>query len=129
MEIVSDPHDASTIKISPSLAEALPELGDEQVTRIIVLLETPGVQPSPPGRRNGRRSKDFESIRAAARPALASVDETLATHGGRRLSEDVDALGSISVDATRATVSALSSLPDVRAVLADQPLRGVTSAH
>ena len=122
---VSDAQDAVPAKVSQSLAERLPSLGPTELARVILLLGAPTEGRSPSGRRNGQRADNVESIRAAARPALTSIDEALATHGGRRLSEDIDALGTVSVDATPAAVSALSSLSGVRAVLDDQPLRGV----
>jgi hypothetical protein len=63
-----------------------------------------------------------EKARQAARAALPDIDRILEVYGGKRLSEDVDALGSLTVETTAEGVRALADSEHVKAVLEDQPI-------
>jgi len=69
------------------------------------------------------RQRILAERQAAVRIALSAVDATLRAVGGRRLSEPT-ALGSVLVEASSDGLGQLKQLPEVRAVLKDQPIRG-----
>jgi len=92
--------------------------------RAVLLLS--GVGDEPAGRRRPdatTRQRILAERQAAVRIALSAVDATLRAVGGRRLSEPT-ALGSVLVEASSDGLGQLKQLPEVRAVLKDQPIRG-----
>lgn len=48
------------------------------------------------------------------------MDEVLAKWGGRRLDDDVSALGTVAIEATPAGIKILANLKDVQTVIEDQ---------
>ena len=60
------------------------------------------------------------SINAACRPVLVDMDEVLAKWGGRRLDDEVSALGTVAIEATPAGIKILANLKDVQTVIEDQ---------
>ena len=68
------------------------------------------------------RQAAIEDVRASARFVLPEIDQLLAREGGKRLSEDVNAIGSVTVEAIAQGVAALARSPRVKAILEDQPV-------
>ena len=91
--------------------------------RVLVLLRTRSGQ-STSSRRQSReeRKAAIEKLQRAAERALADVDRILDRHGGRRLSRKPDALGTISVKATRAGILALASSRSVKGIFENQEI-------
>ena len=86
----------------------------------MVLLET-SEQSSAPHRHNLRRRRTaIGALRIACRPVLVDMDEVLAKWGGRRLDDDVSALGTVAIEATPAGIKILANLKDVQTVIEDQ---------
>jgi hypothetical protein len=61
--------------------------------------------------------------RESARAALGEVDAILARFHGRRLADEPNALGYISVETTPAGIRALARSNSVRGIIEDQPVR------
>jgi hypothetical protein len=109
--------------ISREFAARLDRLGAKQKVRAMVMLRA-GENGQAPPRRAARheRQQIVEKTRQAARAALPDIDRILKIYGGSRLSEDVDALGSLTVETTAEGVRALADSEHVKAILEDQPI-------
>lgn len=85
------------------------------------MLRTGRVEPSGE-RRPSRRSRlaQIDAFRNSARPALSEIDRILERFNGKRLALSVDALGTVSIEATPAAIEALANVDGVKAVLEDQ---------
>ena len=110
-------------KISREFAARLERLAPERKIRAVVLLN---IENSAAGATRRLTSEErqaaAESARISARSLLPEIDESLAREDGKRLSEDVNALGSVTVEATPEGIAALARLPGVKAILEDQPV-------
>ncbi len=73
-------------------------------------------------RRQAREEREaaIESVRKSAKQALQQMDKTLEKFGGGRLQADLNALGTIAVEATPAGINALAQSKSVKAILEDQ---------
>ncbi len=110
-------------KISREFAARLAALPPAARVRGVVLLT-----PPPPGEeplRGAARAARMDAIKQETERHFAEIDQVLATCGGKRLSEQGNALGYIAVEATPTAVHALCALPWVHAILEDQPIRPV----
>ena len=78
----------------------------------------------PKPNRSSRQDREatIQRVREASRSALPDIDFILARHHGKRLSEDVDALGSITVETTAGGIKELSASEHGKAILEDQPI-------
>lgn len=109
--------------ISREFAAKLNRLGATQKVRALVLLRTATngtvltQRPSRP-----ERKEAIEKVRAASRSSLPDIDQILASYNGKRLSEDVDALGSITVESTAEGIKALADSEHVKAIFEDQAI-------
>ena len=108
-------------KIDSQLNARLEALQPDQTLRTIVLLDTRAAGVSP-GRRpsSEQRRAILAAMRRTVQPAMADLDRILERWGGRRLADQVDALGSVPVEATAAGTRALAASEHVRAILIDQ---------
>jgi hypothetical protein len=116
-------------KVSGALASRLDRLPRDETIQLIVRLNTPPMH-DPPGDRAARRANRaaaVDAVRVAARSALSEVDEILARFHGRRLSPDVNALGTILVETTAEGAHALAASRQVRTLLDNQSVQGMYS--
>lgn len=122
-------------KISPGFAARLERLGPEEQVRAIVMLQ-PSATDGPPGKSYeagfapmkkrltaAERAAAVKGVRRTLEKSLPDLDRVLKRHRGKRLRDEVDALGSVPVVTTAAGIDALSSLDYVKAILEDQPVR------
>ena len=107
-------------KLSKEFSTRLASIPAHQKLNAVVLLETgeecSATQPHSPH----RRTRAIGALRKTCRPVLVDMDEILARFGGRRLDDDVSALGTVAVEATPAGIRTLADLKDVKTVLEDQ---------
>ena len=107
-------------KLSNEFAARLASIPAKQKLHVVVLLaagpEDGGEEPQ----RSCDRQSQVTTVRCRSRGALESMDRILAKSGGRRLDENVNALGAVAVEATPAGIRRLVSLKDVETVLEDQ---------
>ena len=110
-------------KVSAEFQARLDRLGPEQRIRTVVLLKI-GMTDGAPKRRQSRaeRKAAIVAVRKFAEKALPEIDAILAQDGGMRLSKEVNALGSLSVETTPRGVAALAASEHVKAVLEDQAI-------
>lgn len=110
-------------KISSEFASRLERFAPGRKIRAIVLLD---VETDTAGATRRLTSEErqaaMEAARIFAQSALPEIDELLVREDGKRLSEDVSALGSITVEATAQGIAALARLHSVKAILEDQPI-------
>ena len=110
-------------KISPEFKARLEQLGPQQQIRAIVILDIKGLEERPTGRMSSaERQAIIKAMREAAKPALLDIDTILEHSKGKRLSENVNALGSIPIEATAAGITALAVSKHVKVILEDQPI-------
>lgn len=108
-------------KISPEFDQRLKSLGPADRVQALLLLKVPGL-----GRRAGARTSVAEraevlgAIDAAGERAVPEIDRILKDHGGRRLAERANALGSLSVETTPSGLRAPAASGQVRAIIEDQ---------
>ena len=113
-------------KISPELDRRLRSLRPADRVRALLLLAIPG-----PGRKAGIRTTTAEreavarEIADAADRGVPEIDRILRDHGGRRLADRVNALGSLPVETTPAGLRALAASARVKAIFEDQPISTV----
>ena len=90
---------------------------------MIVLLRT-GATETAHGRRQtpAARREAIAAVRKSAETVLPEIDRLLGQFDGKRLSEDVDALGAILVETTAEGVNALAALDQVKVIVEDQPV-------
>jgi hypothetical protein len=113
-------HDSQPASISAEFAARLDRLHASQKVRALVLLQTAANGAAPTTRKE--RQQRVERLRNAARASLPEIDRLLACYQGKRLSEDVDALGSITVEAAAEGIRALAESEQVKAILEDQSI-------
>lgn len=91
--------------------------------RAVLLLARNADRPASSRRPDAEtRQRILAERQAAVRAALSAVDATLQAAGGRRLGEPTG-LGSVLVETSSDGLQQLKDLPQVRAVLNDQPVR------
>lgn len=113
----------SQTKISSEFMARLGRLKPAEKVRAVVMLHTPDAGSTGGRRQNaGERRKAVAAVRKSAESALPEIDEILERFGGRRLTGEVDALGTISVETTGAGVGALADSDHVTVILEDQPV-------
>ncbi len=110
-------------KISRGFAARLERLAPDKKIRALVLLDIENDTAGATRRLTSEeRQASIESARISARSVLPEIDELLAREDGKRLSEDVNALGSVTVETTAQGIAALARLSSVKAILEDQPV-------
>src|SRR5438105_771602 len=97
----------ASAKISPNFRARLNHLEPTQKLRVIVFLRTPDNAPATRAATRAHRKALVERVRQAAKTALPDIDAILERFGAERLSQSVDALGSILVETTPAGIKAL----------------------
>ena len=107
-------------KLSREFAARLESIPAHQKLHAVVLLETDQESTRAPLHSRRRRTQAIDALRNACRPVLVDMDEILAKFGGRRLDDDVSALGTVAVEATPAGIRILAGLKNVKTVLEDQ---------
>jgi len=107
------------VKLSEPFKVRLSRLGSRAKIRAILLLRTGAV---PPG--VGRREA-VAALRESAQQGLRDIDAILERHGGRRLAEAPDALGSVPIETTADGITALAGCEHVKAILEDQAIRAL----
>ena len=108
-------------KISPEFGSRLAGLSpDQKVHAVVVFASNAGKGRL--SRRQAREEREaaIESVRESAKQALQQMDKTSEKFGGRRLQDDLNALGTIAVEATPAGINALARSKSVKAILEDQ---------
>ncbi|UCE46711.1 MAG: hypothetical protein JSW47_13965 [Phycisphaerales bacterium] len=95
---------------------------DDRIRAVIVLNIAP-----PTAARAGRLSREAKErtarrMKEVATELLPEIDSVLRDYHGKRLTEDVDVLGTISVEAPAAGLLAVARCDTVRAVLEDQDI-------
>jgi sorbitol-specific phosphotransferase system component IIA len=115
--------DSRDDKISTTFRTRLNRMEPQQKVRAMVVLHLDDHEVAP-GRRQSpaERQEAIEAMRKSAEPALAELDHVLRHFGGKRLASNVNALGSIPVEAPPNGIAALATLDAVKAVLEDQPI-------
>ena len=113
----------SHAKISPELDKRLAVLSVDDRIHAIVLLESPRDR-DPEGARPTRaqRRTIMQRLRNHGEQVLPEIDSVLARFSGRRLADQVNALGSLPVETTAAGIRALAESDRVKAILEDQPV-------
>lgn len=109
--------------MSREFVAKLNRLSSKQKVRAMVLLQPAanGTVLTQPPSRQGRKAA-IEKVRQAVRSSLPAIDQILATYNGQRLSEDVDAVGSITVESTAEGIKALADSDHVKAIFEDQAI-------
>jgi hypothetical protein len=98
-------------------------MNPEESVRAVVMLNTGDIMKSS-SRREARENRRalLTKLRKNADDALIEIDETLREHRGRRLADQVSALGTIPVETTPDGIAALARSDNVRAIFEDQPI-------
>jgi hypothetical protein len=110
-------------KISPNFTSRLEKLSPNQKVRAIVLLNLEsGAEGKTKRLSSAERKAAMESVRQSAQFALPEIDEILQSFEGKRLSDEVNALGSVAVETTAAGIISLAQSDRVKAILEDQPI-------
>lgn len=106
--------------VSGEFAGRLARLKASESVRVMLLLK---VEPKPATRiTRSNRAESVARVKQEARGILPEIDDILRQYEGRRLAEDVDALGRITVETTAAGVKALAASEHVKTILEDQPI-------
>lgn len=110
-------------KISPEFEQRLASLGPADQVQAMLLLKLRGrARPTAARTTLAERQVIVGEAAAAADQAVPEIDRILSDHGGRRLAERVNALGSLPVETTPSGLRALAASGQVRAILEDQPV-------
>lgn len=108
-------------KISDVFLARLAALGPGKKLRAIVMLAgAPPTRTSQRRRTRQERRAAVEQTRNASEKALASVDLILERCDGKRLAQDVNALGCVPIETTAAGIKALADAPEVESIMEDQ---------
>ena len=118
---MSSTRNSSSVKLSEEFAGRLASLPPNEKLHAVVLLEgkADGQRTSHRQTRDQRRAP-LDALRKTARSALVEMDHILTECGGRRLDDNVSALGTVAVEATPAGIRSLARLKNVKTVLEDQ---------
>lgn len=109
-------------KISSQFRSRLSKLAPNETIRALVLVNTPERSENSKRPTRQQRRDRIAAIQTAAETAVPKIDEVLARHGGQRLSENVNALGFISIQATNKALLAVAQLDQVKSIIEDQPI-------
>lgn len=107
-------------KLSKEFAARLAALPAHETLHAVVLLDTSEQRSAAIRQTPHQRRAAIGALRRASRNILVDMDEILAKRGGRRLDDDVSALGTVAVEATPGVIRILANLKDVKTVLEDQ---------
>ena len=107
-------------KLSEEFAARLASTPAHEMLLAVVLLDTSEQCRASFRETPRQRRAAVASLREASRPVLVDMDRILAKWGGRRLDDDVSALGTVAVEATPGVIRILANLKDVKTVLEDQ---------
>ena len=107
-------------KLSKEFAARLASIPAHETLHAVVFLKTSEQRSASHRHTTRQRRAAIGALRKACRPALVDMDEVLAKWGGRRLDDDVSALGTVAVEATPGVIKILANLKDVKTVLEDQ---------
>jgi len=109
--------------ISREFSARLDKLKATQKVRAVVMLQTGGETKISVGRASSpEREAAIEQVRQAARALLPHIDRILERYDGQRLTEDVNALGSIVVETTAEGIKALAASEYVKTMFEDQSI-------
>jgi hypothetical protein len=109
--------------LSREFAARLDSLGAKQMVRAVVMLRTSETGAAESSRPRGQqRAEVIEKVRQASQVGLPDIDRVIEQFGGKRLSEDADALGSIIIETTAEGIRALAASVHVKAILEDQSI-------
>lgn len=87
------------------------------------MLKTKTADAPPKGHQTPtQRQAAIDATIKSAQRALPAIDAVLRRHGGRRISNNPDALGTIVVETTPEGMEALKALESVDGVIEDQPV-------
>jgi len=109
-------------KISKEFASRLAGPLAGHKVRAVVVLKTDVAAPKERGEKRRERHAHIEAVRKAAEPMLAELDAIIEQHQGKRLGENVNALGCVTVETTANGIRAIASSEGVKAVIEDQPI-------
>lgn len=109
-----------SLKLSKKFAARLASIPAHEKLHAVVLLETSDGRSASQRQTPGQRRVSIGTLREVCRPVLVDMDQILAEWGGRRLDDDVSALGTVAVEATPAGIRVLANLKVVKTVLEDQ---------
>lgn len=118
-------------KMSPGFAARLDSLGPRQRVQAIIFLRAEESKKSPvcgqPAKRQSHteRKAAIESVRKAAKQAMADIDCILENFSGQRLATSPDALGSLPVETTADGLKALAESDWVETIVEDQPIHPI----
>lgn len=113
-------------KISSDFAVRLHQRRPDALVPVIVVLSSP--RPNGTLSRGDLKARRQELIREAqafGNQILGDIDAILTRHGGRRLAEGVNAIGTIAIEATPEGIRALAELDRVKAILENQPIHRI----
>lgn len=113
--------------ISREFVARLDKLGAKQKVRAVVMLQIneSGASGSTQPTRQ-QRAEMMAQIRQRSAEALPHIDAILERYDGERLSETVNALGSVVIETTAAGIKALAASEHVKTILEDQSLLKLT---
>ena len=113
---------ASQGKVSAGFSARLARMSPSQKVRAVVVLGGAGHATSAgrPGR--AERQAIASSIKRTGAGAIKDLHAILKPFGGRILSDQPTALGTITIESTPAGIAALSKSDAVRVILEDQPV-------
>jgi|SRR5882672_10997663 len=116
-------------KISREFAARLERAKPKQKVRAIILLQAQQTRSAATHPRSRLARQDAVStIHQSSEQALGEIDRILTRFDGQRLA-DVNALGSVLIEAIPAGISALAESQHVRAILEDQPISLLAKAR
>lgn len=107
-------------RLSNEFAARLASIPAKQKLHVVVLLAARPEDGGEGRQSEGDRPSRVTAVRRYTGRTLESMDQILATPGGRRLDENVNAIGAVAVEATPAGIRRLGNLKDVETVLEDQ---------
>ena len=109
------------MKISPEFEQHLSIHEPNNTVQAVLLISAPSSKtPSSRQDRIAKRGEIKAALPTAAKLALSEIDQVLARFGGRRLADNVDALGSLPVETTPEGIRALANASRVQAILENQ---------
>lgn len=109
------------MKISPEFERHLSIRDPGSTVQAVLLISVPSRKTLPSRQeRISKRGEVKNRLQAASELALSEIDQVLARFGGRRLADNVDALGSLPVETTPAGIRALANASGVQAILENQ---------
>lgn len=115
----------ATSKISPVFRDRLSQLGCDDLTRIILMLQAAPPRSAAHRLTAPERQQVLVATRISAEAVFSQIDAIFSEFGGRRLSNAASGLGTIVAEATPAAIAALSTLEQVEAIIEDQHVTGL----